>query len=329
MAAANSEVHFIRVDLPGLFPGHEICGASGSWFVPPPDTGSWQLAKNKAPHEVFHPTPTGHLEGYRRALESDLRLFPLRHPAPLQASPKKSADLSASPTLGALRVQVVNSPCGGVAVPGQQLALAGEGFAANASVSIVLTGANSQILKTVVANPQGQFFTTVNVPSGFVPQPLARLEAAGIGANLGRRDLVAHLPIGPAITVDQDGDGVPDACDNCLAAPNPAQTDSDLDFVGDACDACSTDPFNDVDSDGLCAKADPCPSDPFNDGDGDGTCADRDNCPLVANPGQSDSDGDGWGDACDACAGAPDDLCIFKDGFETGTVDRWIAAHML
>ncbi len=34
--------------------------------------------------------------------------------------------------------------------------------------------------------------------------------------------------------------------------------------------------------------------------DGDGVCDDADNCPGVANPSQSDSDGNGTGDACDA-----------------------------
>ena len=42
---------------------------------------------------------------------------------------------------------------------------------------------------------------------------------------------------------DQDGDGVPDASDNCPAAYNPTQTDTDGDGEGDACDA-------DVDGDG-------------------------------------------------------------------------------
>ncbi len=37
---------------------------------------------------------------------------------------------------------------------------------------------------------------------------------------------------------DTDGDGVPDAVDNCPAVANPAQTDSDGDGVGDACDNC-------------------------------------------------------------------------------------------
>jgi len=39
------------------------------------------------------------------------------------------------------------------------------------------------------------------------------------------------------VTSDQDGDGVVDGLDNCVNAPNPAQTDSDGDGTGDACDA--------------------------------------------------------------------------------------------
>ena len=41
-------------------------------------------------------------------------------------------------------------------------------------------------------------------------------------------------PAGP----DTDGDGVPDAVDNCPTVPNPDQADIDGDGVGDACDNC-------------------------------------------------------------------------------------------
>jgi hypothetical protein len=37
---------------------------------------------------------------------------------------------------------------------------------------------------------------------------------------------------------DADGDGVGDACDDCPAAPDPAQADEDGDGIGSACDAC-------------------------------------------------------------------------------------------
>ena len=59
--------------------------------------------------------------------------------------------------------------------------------------------------------------------------------------------------------LDTDGDGVPDATDNCPNDANPNQEDADGDGVGDVCD----------------------------------------NCPTVPNPDQADSDGDGFGDACE------------------------------
>jgi hypothetical protein len=64
---------------------------------------------------------------------------------------------------------------------------------------------------------------------------------------------------------DSDGDGIPDACDNCPWIPNGDQTDTDGDGIGDACD----------------------------------------NCPDVPNPDQTDSDGNGIGDACECVCPQP------------------------
>jgi hypothetical protein len=102
---------------------------------------------------------------------------------------------------------------------------------------------------------------------------------------------------------DADGDGVPDATDNCPSTSNSDQVDSDGDGAGDACDA-------DDDNDGVADGSDDCPSTPTGtqvaadgcpdpDGDGVSTTA-GDNCPADANSDQTDSDGDGAGDACDA-----------------------------
>lgn len=73
-------------------------------------------------------------------------------------------------------------------------------------------------------------------------------------------------------TLDSDGDGVPDATDNCPSVPNPGQQNNDGDAQGDACDP---------------------------DDDNDGVPDTTDNCQFVPNPGQSDIDFDGIGDACD------------------------------
>ncbi len=59
---------------------------------------------------------------------------------------------------------------------------------------------------------------------------------------------------------DLDGDGVPNAFDNCKQIANAGQGDADADGIGDLCD----------------------------------------NCTLTSNTGQLDADGDGFGNRCDA-----------------------------
>lgn len=106
-----------------------------------------------------------------------------------------------------------------------------------------------------------------------------------------------------ASTLDGDGDGVPNANDNCPTVLNPGQQDGDSDGPGDVCDNCpsvANADQADTDRDGLGDACEPVVP-PCTDRDGDLVCDAQDNCPAVSNDVQSDADGDGVGDACDDC----------------------------
>src|SRR5207249_2304542 len=145
---------------------------------------------------------------------------------------------------------------------------------------------------------------------GLTAARFVRIDASGLRAGLAGLagfDLDAVAAVHSLETAglpDADGDGFPDAVDDCPTVANPDQQDSDHDGVGDACET-----GGDADGDGVADAADDCPRVPNpdqRDTDGDGIGDACDDCPLTPNPDQADGDGDGVGDACDDCPGVPD-----------------------
>ncbi len=123
---------------------------------------------------------------------------------------------------------------------------------------------------------------------------------------------------------DFDGDGVGDACDNCISVGNPDQADFDGDGIGDACDPCTDTDGDGYGNPGFAANTcsdENCP-DAYNpnqlDTDNDGVGDLCDNCVLIKNPDQTDSDGDGYGNACDNCPDIANPNQNDSDGDEVG-----------
>jgi len=125
---------------------------------------------------------------------------------------------------------------------------------------------------------------------------------------------------------DTDSDEVPNACDNCRFASNPAQADNDADGVGNSCDNClsvSNANQNDVDGDLRGDVCDNCPTEANtlqDDADSDNVGDVCDNCIDASNPSQGDTDGDALGDACDNCPATPNEDQADSDVDDRGDV---------
>lgn len=146
-------------------------------------------------------------------------------------------------SIGLLTVTPAEStPCGSTRflVLGEQIRLQGTGFSPGATIALSLRYGDvndKTSLGGSIADITGDLDTTVTLPTGLTTPIFGLIEARG-DSDGDTRSLVDMVYILESLAMDADGDGVPDACDNCATVPNPDQSDLDGDGAGDGCDPC-------------------------------------------------------------------------------------------
>lgn len=184
---------------------------------------------------------------------------------------------------------------------------------------------------TLTAEPADSFFETVTVP-GANTTIIRWTDHNGVIRSTAKASSSLQCPPDEP---DSDGDGVPDASDDCPDTPNGedvnesgcscSQLDSDADGVDDRDDACpETPPGVAVDETG-------CPLEVDTDSDGDGVLDASDACPdtlpgeVVDESGcscsQLDEDNDGVDDCNDLCPGTPSGVTVDAYGCPIMTAD--------
>ena len=252
-SAKETGLHFVAVDT--LFRGHEVCGNSVPWIhgvkVPdlkssfhPTRTGQHMLAK--AARDYLASIQTGWPHGYH---DSGLPVNPPplsggQSDSPASMDPAETAQLPLFGTLNSV-LDAGLASCDALRstiIGGEQVRIKGHGFAAQEEVAVTMTSSGiSQSLGTVMANDDGQIEASLTIPADVNTGDVATIEALARGANGQALLLTDLVRIEQAATLDSDGDGIPDGCDNCSIVANPDQNDSDLDGIGDACRGCADD----------------------------------------------------------------------------------------
>jgi thrombospondin type 3 repeat protein/Big-like domain-containing protein len=99
--------------------------------------------------------------------------------------------------------------------------------------SVTLTGCDPTLSSAIIVHPVGAGTTTVTLTFTSV----ITSSAATAASNYNLAPASFTVSVSNPVALDTDGDGVPDASDNCPSAANADQADADGDGTGNACDS--------------------------------------------------------------------------------------------